>query len=121
MNNFVKHVRNNRHLKFGVPFIGLLVGASFALTNVTSHRYEFRQTQSLKKDEIEHLKQKGVIKREEVSLEELHAEYMQKQYSEKYENLRIPRPWEDETQVDINRKANKKIRSIREIRDSNEK
>ena len=94
--NILRNVIQSRHFKFGLPFIGLLVGASFGLTNVTSHRYEFRKTKGLQKEDIELLREKGILKKPEESLEKLHEEYMQKQYSENYENLRIPRPWEDE-------------------------
>ena len=94
--NILRNVIQSRHFKFGLPFIGLLVGASFGLTNVTSHRYEFRKTKGLQKEDIEALREKGILKKPEESLEKLHEEYMQKQYSENYENLRIPRPWEDE-------------------------
>ena len=63
-----------------MPFIGLLVGSSFALTNVTSFRYEFRKTKGLSADEIENLKDKGVFKRDpnELTLENLYEEYMGK-------------------------------------------
>jgi len=114
--NILRNVIQSRHFKFGLPFIGLLVGASFGLTNVTSHRYEFRKTKGLQKEDIELLREKGILKKPEESLEKLHEEYMQKQYSENYENLRIPRPWEDEGTVDENRKQNKVLKNIKQLR-----
>merc|ERR1712109_416955 len=102
MKSLFQKLLQNRHLKYGVPFIGLLVGSSFALTNVTSFRYEFRKTKGLSADEIENLKDKGVFKRDpnELTLEN-------------YENLRIPRPWEDETKVDLMRQENRRLKTPR--------
>ena len=37
---------------------------------------------------------------------------------EDYENLRIPRPWEDETKVDLMRQENRRLKTPREIRDA---
>ena len=63
-----------------MPFIGLLVGSSFFLTNVTSFRYEFRKTKGLSEADLEALKAQGVIKRDpnELTLENLYEEYMGK-------------------------------------------
>jgi len=113
----------NRHLKFGVPFIGLLVGSSFALTSVTSFRYEFRQTKALSQEQVEELKDQGVFKRnpEELTLENLYEEYMEKNEDklDNYENLRIPRPeyfGEEKTTVDFMRQENPRLKTPREIR-----
>jgi len=110
----------SRHLKFGVPFIGLLVGSSFALTNVTSFRYEFRKTKGLSEEELNVLKDQGLFKRDpnELTLENLYEEYMEKNEEKlgNYENLRIPRPWEDETKVDFMRQENRRLKSPRDIR-----
>jgi len=120
MKSLFQKLLQNRHLKYGVPFIGLLVGSSFALTNVTSFRYEFRKTKGLSADEIENLKDKGVFKRDpnELTLENLYEEYMEQNQEklEDYENLRIPRPWEDETKVDLMRQENRRLKTPREIR-----
>jgi len=122
MKSLFRKLLQNRHLKYGVPFIGLLVGSSFALTNVTSFRYEFRKTKGLSADEIENLKDKGVFKRDpnELTLENLYEEYMEQNQEklEDYENLRIPRPWEDETKVDLMRQENRRLKTPREIRDA---
>merc|ERR1712079_988769 len=102
MKSLFQKLLQNRHLKYGVPFIGLLVGSSFALTNVTSFRYEFRKTKGLSADDLENL----------------YEEYMEQNQEklEDYENLRIPRPWEDETKVDLMRQENRRLKTPREIR-----
>jgi len=118
----LKKLLQSRHIQFGVPFIGLLVGSSFALTNVTSFRYEFRKTQGLSEIDVESLKAQGVIRRDpgELSLENLYGEYMEQNEKnlENYDNLRIPRPWEDETQVDLMRKENRRIKTFKEIKEA---
>jgi len=116
-----QRILQNRHLKFGVPFIGLLVGASFALTEVTSFRYEFRKTKRWEEEDVNALKNQGVIKRDpnELTLEKLGVEIIEKNQDslENYENLRIPRPWEDQTEVDFMRQKNRQVKSIKEIKE----
>lgn len=120
-----QRILQNRHLKFGVPFIGLLVGASFALTEVTSFRYEFRKTKRWEEEDVNALKNQGVIKRDpnELTLEKLGVEIIEKNQDslENYENLRIPRPWEDQTEVDFMRQKNRQVKSIKEIKEEHKK
>ena len=40
---------------------------------------------------------------------------------ENYENLRIPRPWEDHTEVDFMRQKNRQVKSIKEIKEEHKK
>ena len=63
-----------------MPFIGLLVGASFALTEVTSFRYEFRKTKRWEEEDVNALKNQGVNKRDpsELTLEKLGEEIIGK-------------------------------------------
>ena len=63
-----------------MPFIGLLVGASFALTEVPSFRYEFRKTKRWEEEDVNALKQQGVNKRDpsELTLEKLGEEIIGK-------------------------------------------
>jgi hypothetical protein len=100
-----------------VPFITLLVGASFALTNVTSHRYVFRKTKKLSKEEIADIEGKTGLKFNPTgSAEEVHEELAGKIDLSDYQNLRISRPWEEETEIDRKRQKNKKIKSISDIK-----
>merc|ERR1711935_1136942 len=66
------------------------------------------------------LKNQGVIKRDpnELTLEILGEEIIEKNQDslENYENLRIPRPWEDQTEVDFMRQKNRQVKSIKEIK-----
>merc|ERR1712086_977704 len=120
-----QRILQNRHLKFGVPVIGMLVGASFALTEVTSFRYEFRKTKRWEEEDVNALKNQGVIKRDpnELTLEKLGVEIIEKNQDslENYENLRIPRPWEDQTEVDLMRQKNRQVKSIKEIKKDTQK
>jgi len=101
------------------------VGASFALTEVTSFRYEFRKTKRWEEEDVNALKKQGVIKRDpnELTLEKLGVEIIEKNQDslENYENLRIPRPWEDQTEVDFMRQKNRQVKGIKEIKEEHKK
>lgn len=121
MFNIFRKIVQNRHIKYGLPFVGLLLGSSFALSSsVTSFRYEFRKSKKLEREEVEALKAKGIFKRDpnELSLEKLYEEYMEKDYKDDFENKRIPRPWEsgENNPLVQAQKANKKVLSVREAK-----
>jgi hypothetical protein len=121
MIKFPDHLKfwQNRHFKYGLPFITLLLGATYALPLVTSFRYEFRKTKGLSAEDILKLQEKGIIRKnpEHLTLEQLHDEYKDKFNLEDYENLRIPKPWDnDETKLDQSRTSNKKLKSVKETR-----
>ena len=100
-------------------FSALLLGATYALPLVTSFRYEFRKTKGLSAEDILKLQEKGIIRKnpEHLTLEQLHDEYKDKFNLEDYENLRIPKPWDnDETKLDQLRTSNKKLKSVKETR-----
>lgn len=115
-----KRIINHRHFQYGLPFFTLLIGASFALPYMTHHRYEFRRNnKSLSEAEIEGLKKQGIIKKDPLSLEEIHTEYIEanKESIENYKNVRIARPWEEaDPEAEARRKANKKLPSITDVR-----
>ena len=104
----------------GFIFISALIfGAAYALPIVTSFRYEFRQTKGLSAEDILKLEGQGIIRKnpDHLTLEQLHEEYKDQYNLEEYENLRIPKPWdEEETKLDKLRSQNKKIKSVKEIR-----
>ena len=65
------------------------------------------------------MQEKGIIKKnpDHLTLEQLHEEYKDKYKLDDYENLRIPRPWDDEeTKLDQLRSQNKKVTTVKEVR-----
>ena len=100
-------------------FSALLLGATYALPIVTSFRYEFRKTKGLSTEDILKLQDQGIIRKnpDHLTLEQLHDEYKDKFNLEDYENLRIPKPWdEEETKLDVLRTQNKKLKTVKQAR-----
>ena len=50
---WLERLRQNRHVRYGVPFVGLLVVGSFALREFATVRYEFRSTKKLAPEDIQ--------------------------------------------------------------------
>ena len=97
----------------------MLLGATYALPLVTSFRYEFRKTKGLSTEDILKLQDQGIIRKnpDHLTLEQLHDEYKDKFNLEDYENLRIPKPWdEEETKLDVLRTQNKKLKTVKQAR-----
>ncbi|XP_015185946.1 PREDICTED: cytochrome c oxidase assembly protein COX16 homolog, mitochondrial [Polistes dominula] len=82
----------NKTLRYGVPFVILVVGASFGLREFTQLRYTYRQQTAYyteaKKLGIE------VKKPGEVTLESEYEKVKQMNI-DNWKNVRIPRPWEE--------------------------
>jgi len=98
MNNFitrVKRLTNQRFFKFGLPFLILVVGGSFGVKEFAVLRYQFRNTKMITREEAE---KHGVSmkKPEEVTLE-TEFEKIKKLDIDNWENIRGPRPWEEDT------------------------
>lgn len=98
MNGFVSSVKQlskRRFFKFGVPFVSLIILGSFGLREFAGLRYQFRTTSRVREeaDKIG-IEMKD---RKEVTLE---AEYekVKKMDIDNWENIRGPRPWEENIQ-----------------------
>ncbi|KAG8998554.1 Cytochrome oxidase assembly [Tulasnella sp. JGI-2019a] len=91
--NRVNSVLRRYPLLFGLPFIGLIVGASFAMTPFTQTRYDLQKqkTQQISKEEDQRLEKirRPVDKREEYF--RLSAESLSDK-SDDWEPKRIARP-----------------------------
>lgn len=90
-----KAISNSTLFKYGLPFFIVVVGGSFALKGFTSLRYEYSQIQKIDPAELEKVGIK-MKKREEVTLEKEY-EKLQKLNIDNWEQVRGPRPWEEET------------------------
>ncbi|BES87570.1 unnamed protein product [Nesidiocoris tenuis] len=86
----------NRFLKFGVPFLALMVGGSYGLREFTSLRYQYSTRGVLIPEEVAKL---GIEMKKpgEVTLESEY-EKIKNMDIDNWENKRGPRPWEEQTQ-----------------------
>ncbi|XP_018399109.1 PREDICTED: cytochrome c oxidase assembly protein COX16 homolog, mitochondrial [Cyphomyrmex costatus] len=83
-----------RVLQYGIPFVIFIVGGSFGLREFTELRYRYRRTSECNiHDELE---KEGFQFRppEEITLEKEY-EKLEKMDLDNWENVRIPRPWEE--------------------------
>ncbi|CAD6991311.1 unnamed protein product [Ceratitis capitata] len=80
-------------MKYGVPFLILIVGGSFGLEQFTRLRYQFSRKKPVTPDEMEKY---GVTmkKAEEVTLDSEYEKIKGLNIDE-WENKRGPRPWEE--------------------------
>lgn len=96
-----KKLNENRHFKYGAPFMILVVGSPFVLQHLMSVRYEYRNVEFLTPEKVKELEQKGVrVKpKSETTLEKIYEETV-KNTPDDYEMIRGPRPWEDNSKFD---------------------
>jgi len=86
----------SRTLRYGVPFLALVLGGSFGLQYFASLRYEFRKNRFISPKELEALGDK-VKKPGTVTLEKVYED-IQKMDIDNWRNKRGPRPWEPESE-----------------------
>jgi hypothetical protein len=86
---------SNKHFRYGLPFISLLLGATFTLREVRQGRYDFSKVKSIDPKDLEALGIEGEVK--SPPIEEVYDEYMKKDFKEDYEMVRGPRPWEEDS------------------------
>ncbi len=93
MRRFFQYVRKSKALKFGLPFVSLLVIGSFGLSEFTAINVERRtqKNRSLTADEALEFQKK--VKK--VDVEKEFKELNKKLDIEHWENKRGPRPWEN--------------------------
>ncbi|XP_045617142.1 cytochrome c oxidase assembly protein COX16 homolog, mitochondrial [Procambarus clarkii] len=86
-----------RFLRFGAPFLILVVGGSFGLKEFAKIRYDFRNHRNVTKAEAD----KMGIKMKDHSDVTLETEFekVKKIDVDTWENVRGPRPWEEGNQL----------------------
>ncbi|KAJ3651434.1 hypothetical protein Zmor_017478 [Zophobas morio] len=91
----INRILNRRSVKYGLPFLLVVLGGSFGLREFTHLRYQFSRVSQVRPEE---LKKVGVEMKKpgEVTLE---GEYekIKKIDIDNWEQVRGPRPWEEET------------------------
>lgn len=87
MNNFFK----SKFIRFGTPFILLVVGGSFGLREFSQIRYDHRKIKFISPEE---LKKQGIEMkpRGSVTIETEYKKLVEKVNLDNYENKRIARP-----------------------------
>ncbi|CAD7092594.1 unnamed protein product [Hermetia illucens] len=88
------YLKKRKSVKYGLPFLILIVGGSFGLKHFTSLRYEYSKKQPVDPEEM---KKFGVNmkKHTEVTLESEY-EKIKGIDIDNWEQKRGPRPWEEE-------------------------
>lgn len=87
----IQSILSNRHVQYGVPFIALVVGSTFVLRELNTVRYEYRTVQSFSARDFE----KAGIPFKQADPDQIYKEYMEKEYTDDYQMIRGPRPWEE--------------------------
>ncbi|XP_049765119.1 cytochrome c oxidase assembly protein COX16 homolog, mitochondrial [Schistocerca serialis cubense] len=85
----------NKFLRYGLPFVTMVVVGSFGLKEFSEVRYKFRKFMPLKPEEVE----KANIKMKKPGEVTLESEYEKlKQIDiDNWQSIRGPRPWEEDT------------------------
>lgn len=95
MNAFgsVQTIFNRRFVKYGVPFLIVIVGGSFGLKQFTQLRYQFSTVSQVTPEEM---KKHGITMKKpgEVTLE-TEYEKIKNLDIDNWEQVRGPRPWEE--------------------------
>lgn len=87
---------NQRFVKFGLPFLFVIVGGSFGLKEFAQLRYQFSRKSQISPDELE----KHGIKMKKPGEVTLETEYdkIKNLDTDNWEQIRGPRPWEEDFQ-----------------------
>ncbi len=85
--------RFRRHLKYGVPFVALVVGSPFLLKEFQQVRFEYKTQKAASKELVDALNERGIEKRD-VDINKVLAD-VQKEVVDDYQIVRGPRPWEE--------------------------
>lgn len=95
MNGFerIQKVLNIRFVKYGIPFLVVIVGGSFGLREFAQIRYQFSRVSSVSRAEME----KHGIKMKKPGEITLESEYekIKNMDIDNWEQIRGPRPWEE--------------------------
>lgn len=94
-----------------IPFLGLMLIGSFGLRHFTSIRYQFRKVTSFHDE----MAREGVELQRSKSLEEHYEEYA-KEHHDNWQNVRGPRPWEDNTEWERVRENKKREREQKQLK-----
>ncbi|OQR73685.1 cytochrome c oxidase assembly protein COX16 -like protein, partial [Tropilaelaps mercedesae] len=108
----IKHAyeKQTPFVKVGIPFAVFMIGGSFGLQQFTSLRYEFTKVTRITPEKAAEY---GLKKKEakDVNIDMIYEEDIKKLDTENWENIRGPRPWEnDGTSTEIMREKARRYR-----------
>jgi len=116
----LNRLSNNRHFRYGAPFIGLLLFGVSVIKNFAQIRYDAKKVKYITEAEIDRIEKDtgGRIRkrpREELTAEAIHEEYMKNEFvdTKDFEPVRGPRPWEQQTEEDLESEWEQKRRNNR--------
>uniref|UniRef100_A0A336LHM2 Cytochrome c oxidase assembly protein COX16 homolog, mitochondrial n=1 Tax=Culicoides sonorensis TaxID=179676 RepID=A0A336LHM2_CULSO len=99
MSDILSKRAKTQAIKYGVPFVMLIIGGSFALKEFSQLRYQFSRNKAMTREEIEELSGVQMKDKEEVTIEKLYEEVKQLDIDH-WESVRLPRPWEEPSSKD---------------------
>lgn len=88
----IKRLNKNKHIKFGLPFMIMVVGGSFGLKYYSELRYDIQSERHIMTKTKELQDMIGPTK--QVTIEEEYEEYKKTVDLDNWKNIRGPRPWE---------------------------
>lgn len=103
----MNQVFRGRFVRYGLPFLLLVVGGSLGLKEFAQIRYTFSKKKSFNRKEAEEM---GIEMQDtrDISLESVYEEIREMDI-DNWKNIRGPRPWEEPTRelVDMKSKSKK--------------
>lgn len=84
----------NQAIKYGIPFVMLIVGGSFGLKEFAQLRYQFSRNKAITREALEEMSGVEMKDKKEVTLEKLYDEIKHIDIHH-WESVRLPRPWEE--------------------------
>lgn len=94
MSQILSKKAKDQALKYGLPFILLIVGGSFGLKEFAQLRYQFSRNKAITREALEEMSGVEMKPKKEVTLEKLYEEIKQIDIDH-WESVRLPRPWEE--------------------------
>lgn len=93
LTNKLQRFYKNRLVRFGLPFLILMVGGSFGMREFTQLRYQYRTVSKINPEEME----KHGVKMKKPGEVTLESEYekIKKLDVDNWKQVRGPRPWEE--------------------------
>uniref|UniRef100_A0A6G1SBN7 Cytochrome c oxidase assembly protein COX16 homolog, mitochondrial n=1 Tax=Aceria tosichella TaxID=561515 RepID=A0A6G1SBN7_9ACAR len=94
----LRSITNNRHFKYGLPFMIAVVGGSFGLKHYSQLRYDIYNERHIVTKTKALEKMLHDPNKKQVTIEEEYEEYKKNVDLDNWQNVRGPRPWEDDNQ-----------------------
>lgn len=90
----IAKIGQNKHFKFGLPFVLMVVGSSFGLKYYSEVRYQVQEERHI----MSKTKELRKMATNEQTIEQEYEEYKKTVDLDNWKNIRGPRPWESDNQ-----------------------